>query len=72
MAEETTTAVGAYLNLEEAAKFLRISPRFVQKLYLKGDLPVERLGRRVLFDPAKLKEYMDARNAARMQRVGRK
>jgi excisionase family DNA binding protein len=51
MAEEKTTAVGAYLNLEEAAKFLKISPRFVQKLYLKGDLPVERLGRRVLFDP---------------------
>jgi excisionase family DNA binding protein len=46
------------LTLKEAAEYLRVSERLVQRLIAHGGLRVTRLGRRVLVRRADLDEYL--------------
>lgn len=47
------------LNANEAAKMLRVSPRTIWALTQDGSLACVRIGRRVLYDPADLRAFVD-------------
>ena len=52
----------AYLNTNQAAEKLGISPRTLEKLRVVGGGPVfMKLGRRVLYDPKDLHDWSQAR-----------
>lgn len=52
----------AYLNTNQAAEKLGISPRTLEKLRVVGGGPVfMKLGRRVLYDPQDLHDWSQAR-----------
>jgi excisionase family DNA binding protein len=46
------------LNAREAATVLGVHVRFVRTLAARGELPVVRLGRRTLFSPSSLAEFV--------------
>ncbi len=47
------------LDLPAAARALSLSPRTVAELSAAGDLPSRRVGRRRLFLPAELREWLE-------------
>ncbi len=49
------------LNVDEAAAALHVSPRTVRKLIANRDLPVVRIGRRVLLPHDRLAEWIRSR-----------
>jgi excisionase family DNA binding protein len=49
---------------DESAQFLGISTRLLDQFVLDGELPAVRIGRRVLFDPADLIAFRNARKTA--------
>jgi excisionase family DNA binding protein len=47
-----------FLNVDEAACFLRISKSTVYKKVMRKELPFHKLGSRTLFDQAELGQYI--------------
>jgi excisionase family DNA binding protein len=47
------------LDLHEVARALRVSERTAWGLARRGDLPAVRIGRRLLFDPADLRAFIE-------------
>lgn len=63
-AQGSTTAGGVretalLLDLHEVARALHVSERTAWGLVKAGDLPAVRIGRRLLFDPADLRAYIE-------------
>lgn len=48
------------LSAKEAAKAIGISPRLLWTLTDKGDVPHVRIGRRIVYPVAAIKEWMNA------------
>ncbi len=48
-----------YLGVEEAANFLATTPKGIYALVSRREIPYRRLGRRLLFDPSELRDYLD-------------
>ena len=49
-----------YLSIEEAAEFLTLSKSHLYRLTCYRKIPFYKVGRRVVFDPAKLQEWAEA------------
>ena len=47
-----------YLTAAEAAEYLRISTRHLRRETASGNIPVSRLGRKLLYDRAELDDYV--------------
>jgi excisionase family DNA binding protein len=47
-----------FLNVEEAASFLRVSPGKVRKDLRQKVIPHSRIGRRIIFDPDRLARWV--------------
>jgi len=47
------------INEREAARLLSVSPRHLESLRRAGDVPHRRLGQRVLYSPAELRQWVD-------------
>ena len=47
-----------YLTATEAAEYLRISTRHLRRATASGQIPVSRLGRKLLYDRSELDEYV--------------
>ena len=56
-----TSTADRYLSIEEAAKALNVSVSYVYKLTSAKRVPFYRIGKRVVFDPAELKDWMRRR-----------
>jgi len=52
------------LDLHEVARALRVSERTAWGLARRGDLPAVRIGRRLLFDPADLRAFIERQKTA--------
>ncbi|MCX5672238.1 MAG: helix-turn-helix domain-containing protein [Planctomycetota bacterium] len=52
------------LDLHEVARALRVSERTVWGLARRGDLRAVRIGRRLLFDPADLRAFIERQKTA--------
>jgi len=50
---------GLLLDLHETARALRVSERTAWGLARRGEIPAVRIRRRLLFDPADLRAYID-------------
>jgi predicted DNA-binding transcriptional regulator AlpA len=62
MAQDANTPNLVLLDNQEAADFLKLSPRTLEKLRVTGNGPLFRkLGRRVLYARADLEAWVDAR-----------
>ncbi len=48
------------LNVQEAARVLGLSPRTLYNLAARGQIPVQRVRRRVMFRPSILEHWLDA------------
>lgn len=60
-AKATTTGISSgLLTIGEAAEFLRVSTRTINKYVAAGELPVTRFGRSVRYVPADLVAFIDA------------
>lgn len=53
-----------FLRIEQAADFLGVSKAALYKLTQQGKVPFHKLGSRVLFDPAELREHILSGKAA--------
>ncbi|MHB1772283.1 MAG: helix-turn-helix domain-containing protein [Acidimicrobiales bacterium] len=62
-ASVTKTSASVLLPVPEAARLLRVSPRYLRTLVSRGDLPVVRLGRRVLIARSDLDALVAANRA---------
>lgn len=51
-------------SVSETARRLRLSESFIRKSVAKRTIPHVRIGGRILFDPADLREWIDERKAA--------
>lgn len=54
---ESTTMPPASMNEREAAAFLGISPRNLWSRRMKGEIPYQRIGRRVVYLPDQLRSW---------------
>ena len=52
------------LNTADVARLLGIAEITVRKWVAKGELPHLKLGRRTLFDPAQLQEWLETKRVA--------
>ena len=48
------------LDVEGAAEYLSVTPRFIRRLIAERRLPFVKLGRHVRFDPADLDRFISA------------
>lgn len=72
MKNDGRTAERMTLNVTEAAVACGISERTLRQLISRGDVPVVRLGRRVLVIPSELKAWLgEARHRAPTRDAGR-
>ena len=55
-------------SLGEAAASLGMSPRHLRSLWERGDLPAARTGRKLIFRPADLQEFLASRVTLRRRR----
>jgi excisionase family DNA binding protein len=55
----------ALVNKRDAAKLLGVTVRSVENFVASGKLPLVKLGRRALFDPADLRRFVDAMKVTR-------
>ncbi len=39
-----------YMNVNEVADFLRVSPPTIRKYLIEGDIPRKKIGKRIIFD----------------------
>ncbi len=62
----TGMAESRYLTLEEAAAYLRISPRYLRSETLANNVPAARVGKRLLFVVEDLDDYVRARRPGRV------
>jgi len=60
-AETAPAAKPLLLNARRAAAALSISPRLLWQLTKDGQVPHVRIARRVLYDPADLRAWIEAR-----------
>jgi excisionase family DNA binding protein len=56
------------LNNQQAAELLNISPHSLRGYVSRGMIPYVKIGRRTLFDPADLQEYVESRKVAPRRR----
>lgn len=54
---ETISTLPASMNEREAAAFLGISPRNLWSRRMRGEVPHQRIGRRVIYLPDQLREW---------------
>ncbi len=59
-------AESRYLTLEEAAAYLRISPRYLRSETLANNVTAARVGKRLLFVVEDLDDYVRARRPGRV------
>ena len=52
------------LSVYEAAALLGLSPRTLYNLVARGQIPVQRVRRRVMFRPSELERWLDAQACA--------
>lgn len=72
MNEATTqTLAPLLLDARETACVLSISPRTLARLTAAGSIPCVRIGRRLLFDPRDLTEFIDRRKQGAQCAAGR-
>jgi excisionase family DNA binding protein len=45
-------------TVKDAALYLRLNPETVRTMVRRGELPAQRLGRQIRFQPEKLKEWV--------------
>ncbi len=62
----TGMADSRYLTLEEAAAYLRISPRFLRSETVANQVTAARVGKRLLFVVEDLDDYVRARRPGRV------
>lgn len=55
-------------SLGEAAASLGMSPRHLRSLWERGDLPAAQAGRKLIFRPADLQEFLASRVTLRRRR----
>ncbi|HIE14327.1 TPA: DNA-binding protein [Candidatus Bathyarchaeota archaeon] len=46
-----------FINIHEASKLLRVSPRFLYEEVRRGNVPFIRIGRLLRFDPQEVLDY---------------
>ncbi len=63
MTAQSESAPRLNLNVGEAACSLRVSPRTVRNLIAKGELPIMRIGRRVLLPYGALMQWVQDRTS---------
>jgi len=56
--ERHQSADRGFLRMREAAEFLGLTEAALRIAEKKGQLPSHRLGKRVLFDPAELRDFV--------------
>lgn len=67
---ETPLADKAAWSLEDAAKATSLSTRMIQKLVKDGVMPHGRIGRRLIFDPPTIRQWIASRCGSVAAAVG--